>query len=760
MAVWKIGSRWSHNGNPDSSILDIFIEHQMVFVYNITQDDKNKCNIESKIQENDFIALSDGELIVAIGKVLKKPFPITENWPFGDESRMADFRDENVIAIKIKLLDLKEEDKFCYKHWGRFHALHGDVEQKILTLWQDNFDLKKQNKTFSIKAKTYTLKFNAQNENEIVLNPTIKYLIPVYQRPYSWTEEQLKKFISDIFLSYWGTERELIEEPMFIGTMQLSDKKYVDGKIYHQDVIDGQQRLSTFMVLFKVLKDLFPDSEGMEYCLGDWLETKVNNGAQNKFLTDFLSCDTKNHERDDESQNPYLKNYFIIKDLLEEHICTDQNNNADFDIKSFLEYVLSKIYFVVIETTASLSKNLQIFKAINTTGLDLNGGDVFKIRIYEYLCDKKPDMEDHFDKISALYEKIDQQNSELQHNITNSQELPNRMTNIHEILKIYQYFLIAKYELPNVLYNFATDTFFERLFDSIFKINLWEHFKNLKELELDLGVLNDLIDVRYWWGELVENYSTIQDGGAINLFLWYSRYDKHWVLMVLFLYRFKNDKRCTENFYSFMRQLSKLYCLYSILYLKAIGEIHSFTYNLTKSILDDSFDDIIEKINGIINTQNSLNNNRNSLEDRLSGDITHNARTKNIICLISAILEELNINDSENQKATINKLFVDKFDVEHIQSYNAKENREKIWEEWQENINSIGNLVILESKINKEIHNNPYEEKIKKYQDSRYKIVRDQAQKYKQWNLEKCLERKQSEMDKIIRYFFEGIELQ
>jgi hypothetical protein len=513
------------------------------------------------------------------------------------------------------------------------------------------------------------------------------------------------------------------------------------------------------MVLFKVLKDFFPDNGDVEYCLGNWLETKVNNGAQNKFLTDFLSCDTKNHRRNDENQNPYLRNYLIIRDILKEHIYTDQNHNADFDIKSFLEYVLSKIYFVVIETTASLSKNLQIFKAINTTGLDLNGGDVFKIRMYEYLCDKKPDIEDPFNKISALYKKIDQKNSELQHNITNSQELPNRMTNIHEILEIYQYFLIAKYELPNVLYSFATDTFFERLFDSIFKINLWEHFKNLKELELDLGVLNDLIDVRYWWGELVENYSTAQNESAINLF-WWSRYSKHWVLMVLFLYRFKDDKKFIENFYSFVRQLSKLYCLYSILYFKAIGEIHSFTYDLTKSILDNSFEDIIEKINGKINTQESLGNNRNYLEDFLRGGITYNARTKNIICLISAILEELNINNSENQKATIDKQFFDYFDVEHIQSYNAQENREKIWEEWQENINSIGNLVILEQNINRSIGNNPYEEKIKKYQDSRYKIVRAQVQNYKQWDLEKCRERKQAEMDKIIGYFFEGIELQ
>ena len=60
--------------------------------------------------------------------------------------------------------------------------------------------------SFSINAETYTLKKNKQNEKNIVLNGTTNYIIPIYQRPYSWTETQLKKFINDIFASFWGYE--------------------------------------------------------------------------------------------------------------------------------------------------------------------------------------------------------------------------------------------------------------------------------------------------------------------------------------------------------------------------------------------------------------------------------------------------------------------------------------------------------------------------------------------------------------------------
>jgi hypothetical protein len=54
----------------------------------------------------------------------------------------------------------------------------------------------------------------------------------------------------------------------------------------------------------------------------------------------------------------------------------------------------------VIETRAGLSKTLQIFKAINTAGLDLDNTDVFKIRLYEYLSETTENSDDMFESVS------------------------------------------------------------------------------------------------------------------------------------------------------------------------------------------------------------------------------------------------------------------------------------------------------------------------------------------------------------------------
>jgi uncharacterized protein with ParB-like and HNH nuclease domain len=116
-------------------------------------------------------------------------------------------------------------------------------------------------KTFSVTAKTCTLKYNSQKNGETIFGDNLKYIIPIYQRLYSWTDEQIRKFLSDIFLGYWGSDGNIIKEPMFIGTMQLAEK---DVERKEQQVIDGQQRLTTFLLLLKVLKMEFPNCKELE----------------------------------------------------------------------------------------------------------------------------------------------------------------------------------------------------------------------------------------------------------------------------------------------------------------------------------------------------------------------------------------------------------------------------------------------------------------------------------------------------------------
>lgn len=75
------------------------------------------------------------------------------------------------------------------------------------------------------------------------------YIVPDYQREYVWTDKEVHQLLEDIGEQIdAGTTREY-----FIGTVLVSP---TDQK-NHYEVIDGQQRLTTFFLLLCALKHLF-----------------------------------------------------------------------------------------------------------------------------------------------------------------------------------------------------------------------------------------------------------------------------------------------------------------------------------------------------------------------------------------------------------------------------------------------------------------------------------------------------------------------
>ena len=94
------------------------------------------------------------------------------------------------------------------------------------------------------------------------------------------------------------------------------------------------------------------------------------------------------------------------------------------------------VLLVVIQTNAGLSKTLEIFNIINTTGLDLNGADIFKIRFYEFLTNMREENQEVFDKVSELYEEIDRRN-----------RTGRVKSSMAEILEMLQPIIVGKYNL-------------------------------------------------------------------------------------------------------------------------------------------------------------------------------------------------------------------------------------------------------------------------------------------------------------------------
>ncbi len=234
-----------------------------------------------------------------------------------------------------------------------------------------------------------------------ILKDKLYYQIPIYQRPYQWTEENCEKLLDDLFFNYEDDR----ESDYFCGSLVLITISE-DSKAKTYDVVDGQQRLSTFILLAKVLATLYSerlDPEYQEFLQASWSDRHENKKKKKKkrldfdlvgssakkdfqdaldFFDDLDASKGKNSKSNDPSKgkNSYLKNAVCLKDYLEKKEIED--------IDAFIEWLYSNVVFITI-TCPDADKALRIFNALNARGLALNATDIFKGELLKKLTEEK-----------------------------------------------------------------------------------------------------------------------------------------------------------------------------------------------------------------------------------------------------------------------------------------------------------------------------------------------------------------------------------
>ncbi len=207
-----------------------------------------------------------------------------------------------------------------------------------------------------------------------ILKDELYYQIPIYQRPYQWTEENCEKLLDDLFFNY----EEDRESDYFCGSLVLIAISE-DSKAKTYDIVDGQQRLSTFILLAKVLATLYAErltEESKEY-LQESLISRY--GKKDRLNFNAIGFNSKkdfqyalasfNDAPKSDNKNNYLKNAICLKNYLK--------NKEIENINDFIEWLYFKVVFIII-TCPDADKALRIFNVLNARGLALNATDIFK----------------------------------------------------------------------------------------------------------------------------------------------------------------------------------------------------------------------------------------------------------------------------------------------------------------------------------------------------------------------------------------------
>lgn len=497
---------------------------------------------------------------------------------------------------------------------------------------------------FDISTAVYCIYSESNNlsSKQSLLKDNFRYIIPIYQRAYSWNETEINRLLDDLFRGYWGEKTEdgleqtISMEPMFVGTMQLTNE--LPDSI---DVVDGQQRISTIFVLLKYLKLKY--NIELPFRNFDWLETKVAN--EQKKLEQFASLTTieNNDILNKIVDNKYIQNFNVIDRYFTSLF---KDVEVEFNVACFVKYILNSIYFVVVQTQASLSQTIKIFNTINTAGLDLNTGDLFKLQMAEYLQYKENiPQEQAFEAVDKLYQKVDANN-----------RVFNKEYTILTALKNYQYYLIAKYSLPSVLYKYSVEKFYDNLFDAMQGRNI-EHFTNARnQMFIKLPEIDEFIDIQYKWDDHISKEQNIQKVFNQQI-ISKTRYSQYKNLAYLMLFIFKDQFDKVDELFE---KLSRFFIMYSLVYAKAINYVHTFSFKIRRWIVDENIEEITKAVESEIKSKTLKEIVRKKLEEPIA--ILPTPVNKNLLCWI---VEYFNCNNSHSGEDLV-RLFNRKYDIEHI----------------------------------------------------------------------------------------------
>ncbi len=229
------------------------------------------------------------------------------------------------------------------------------------------------------------------------------YQIPIYQRPYQWTKENCEKLLDDLFFNYEYDR----ESDYFCGSLVLV-KSDPNSKTETYDIVDGQQRLSTFILLAKVLADLYNDCLGtknLEHLQEGWKDrhterkrlsfNTIGSNAEYDFEYALEHFNDSQASKNKNNENNYLKNAVCLKNYLEKKEIKNINN--------FIKWLYCNVVFVTI-TCPDADKALRIFNVLNARGLALNATDIFKGELLKELA-KEEDQKKLVSRWNALSQK-------------------------------------------------------------------------------------------------------------------------------------------------------------------------------------------------------------------------------------------------------------------------------------------------------------------------------------------------------------------
>lgn len=525
------------------------------------------------------------------------------------------------------------------------------------------------------------------------------YKVPQFQRDYTWETEHWDDLWQDI-KSLLSNEDN--EHYMGYLVLQTSNNKEFQ-------IIDGQQRLTTMSVLIlatlKCLKGLIDSDVDAEN------NKKRKDSLLNSYIgyVDPVTLISNNKLKLNRNSDEYYRQHLVLlKDLpLRNTNASEKHMRECFfwyydkiqkefktgeSLAAFIDNIVDKIFFTVIEVTDQLNA-FKVFETLNARGVQLSSSDLLKNYLFSLVDETRP-------------------------HVSEIEELENIWSQITGKLgeQKFEDYLRCYWNSSNKYVG---------------KKNLFKTIKgNIQSKDQVFDLIRNLNDT-------VDIYLAIQDPEDQ---FWKDKLEVRKSLKELKLFQIRQTN---SLFLSAYKKLSPD----DFKKLVRICSVISFRYNIIGGLNPNAQEDVYNAVALKIASDNrfvtssfqsiyvSDINFENDFSTKEFKNTTRNHK------IVKYILSKIEVYQFKNEIDPESDLFT----IEHI----LPENADSEWgeftdEEINRSVYRIGNLTLLESKLNFEAGQKPYADKIKLFEQSNSELTKSIPIHYEQWNESKLAARQKN----------------
>ena len=514
------------------------------------------------------------------------------------------------------------------------------------------------------------------------------FIVPQYQRPYVWQEENIQELIDDLYYAFENKQNS----EYFLGALVLKRTKEEEFKEY--EILDGQQRLTTLCMMIAVLRDLMKKPQ-YKWTLSQMIyqeenellrvpsRSRIKYNTRDKvkdFVKDYIipSGSTRRKEivKFHESTNISVANMSKAISIMHEVFASKDN------LEAFAVFLLNNVLFIYVSTD-NTEDAFRLFTILNDRGMPLSNSDILKsINIGEV---GEEDLDEYCESWEYLEEKYNK--------------------SFDRFLSFARTILLKNKPVSNLLDEYEKN---------IYKKGILKKGKNTIDFLIELDQVYDaIIDLND--KELSNEYKNLVTIMKIGL------HSDEWIpaLMSYFI-KFKY-----YNLDEFIKRLE----------YKFVGDLMS---NISPSKRRENLNNIIKTIE-IINESNIdtlLDNkelfdiDKNIFRNNINGEVYGKKYTKYLLLKIEYLMSDNAVHLSDYKEISIEHILPQNPPKKSHWTKDFTENQRKLW------TNKLCNLVLISNKKNVKLGNLDFKKKKEEYLKHRMdvfnnsKILLDKSSKW------------------------------